>query len=196
MSYEVPQNRAPSDGGLTLRRRRSLCKCRPLRVPRRRRTAKENSAESERGVMGVLSNVPGLRTAPHPTTPCHATPRHATPRHTSRIQDSPRAAGCKRNAIHSKDAVAHVLELLGDLARCPVELVGDRPLFGRIERRELLAQVAIHYILHATRVPTPSRAATLIQPREEVRTSCHAQTTDATKRRHNSVWNCKQWSRA
>ena len=81
MSYEVPQNRAPSDGGLTLRRRRSLCKCRPLRVPRRRRTAKENSAESERGVMGVLSNVPGLRTAPHPTTPCHATPRHATPRH-------------------------------------------------------------------------------------------------------------------
>jgi hypothetical protein len=69
-------------------------------------------------------------------------------------------------------------------------------LFGRIERRELLAQVAIHYILHATRVPTPSRAAALIQPREEVRTSCHAQTTDTTKRRHNSVWNSKQWSRA
>ena len=195
MSYEVPQNRAPSDGGLTLRRRRSLCKCRPLRVPRRRRTAKENSPESERGVMGVLSNVPGHRTAPHRTTvPRHATPRHATL--CAYIQDSPRAAGCKRNAIHSKDAVAHVLELLGDLARCPVEFVGNHPLFGRIERRELLAQVAIHYILHATRVPTPSRAATLITPREQVRTSWHAQTTDATKRRHNSVWKCKQWSRA
>jgi hypothetical protein len=52
-------------------------------------------------------------------------------------------------------------------------------LFGCIERRELLAQVAVHYVLHATRVCAASEPqATLFYPRKRGM-SCHARTTDA-----------------